>query len=145
MWCVRHGWNNTHLGVLVHLSWQLPCVGYRTLNKVTVKNKYPILLIANLDDHHYVPSSSPSSIFDWATIKFAEWRGSKWQLLVWLARGIWVSCDVWPNQCPTFCTLKNQVFHDYGYLDKFVVVNLDDIVMNNSSLDKHIEHLRLVF
>lgn len=42
-----------------------------------------------------------------------------------------------------FCTLMNQVFHEY--LEKFVVMYLDDIVLSNSSLEEHVEHLRLVF
>ena len=37
----------------------------------------------------------------------------------------------------------NQVFHDY--LDKFVVIYLDDIMVYSSSLEEHEKHLRLVF
>ncbi|KAK8702739.1 hypothetical protein V6N13_021080 [Hibiscus sabdariffa] len=46
------------------------------------------------------------------------------------------------NAPATFCTLMNQVFHDY--LDKFVVIYLDDIMIYSSSLREHEEHLRLV-
>ena len=37
----------------------------------------------------------------------------------------------------------NQVFHEY--LNKFVVVYLDDIVVYNSTVEEHEHHLRLVF
>ena len=47
------------------------------------------------------------------------------------------------NAPATFCTLMNQVFHDF--LDKFVVVYLDDIVVYSSSLEEHAAHLELVF
>ena len=47
------------------------------------------------------------------------------------------------NAPTTFCTLMNQVFHDY--LDKFVVIYLDDIMVYSSSLEEHKRHLRLVF
>ncbi|KAA0032565.1 reverse transcriptase [Cucumis melo var. makuwa] len=38
------------------------------------------------------------------------------------------------NDPATFCTLMNQVFHEY--LGQFVVVYLDDIVVFNSSLEE---------
>ncbi|KAL0400063.1 UNVERIFIED_CONTAM: Retrovirus-related Pol polyprotein from transposon [Sesamum radiatum] len=46
------------------------------------------------------------------------------------------------NATATFCTLMNQVLH--GFLDEFVVVYLDDIVMYSRTLAEHIEHLRQV-
>ena len=47
------------------------------------------------------------------------------------------------NAPATFCTLMNHVFHEY--LDKFVVVYLDDIVIYSRSVGEHLEHLKLVF
>ncbi|KAJ7975820.1 Retrotransposon protein, putative, Ty3-gypsy subclass [Quillaja saponaria] len=47
------------------------------------------------------------------------------------------------NAPATFCTLMNQVFR--GYLDKFIVVYLDDIVIYSSTLEDHKQHLQLVF
>ena len=43
----------------------------------------------------------------------------------------------------TFCTLMNQVFHEY--LDKFVVVSLDDIVVYSAMMKENKEHLTKVF
>ena len=43
----------------------------------------------------------------------------------------------------TFCNLMNDML--YEFLDDFVVVYLDDIVVYSQSLREHIEHLRLVF
>ena len=37
----------------------------------------------------------------------------------------------------------NQVFHDY--LDKFVVIYLDDIMVYSSSLEEYEKNLQLVF
>ncbi|RVW20136.1 RNA-directed DNA polymerase-like [Vitis vinifera] len=82
------------------------CIDYRALNKVTVKNKYPIPLIADLFDQ-LGRASMPFGL---------------------------------TNAPATFCTLMNKIFHPY--LDKFVVVYLDDIVIYSNTLKEHEEHLR---
>lgn len=47
------------------------------------------------------------------------------------------------NAPATFCTLMNRIFHPY--LDQFVVVYLDDIVIHSNTLEEHVEHLRKAF
>ena len=47
------------------------------------------------------------------------------------------------NTPATFCTLMNKIFHPY--LDKFMVVYLDDIVIDSNTLKEHVEHLKKVF
>ncbi|KAL0295732.1 UNVERIFIED_CONTAM: Retrovirus-related Pol polyprotein from transposon.6 [Sesamum calycinum] len=44
------------------------------------------------------------------------------------------------NAPATFSTMMNQVLH--GFLDEFVVVYLDDIVVYSGTLAEHVEHLR---
>jgi len=46
------------------------------------------------------------------------------------------------NAPATCCNLMNDVF--YGFVDCFVVVYLDDIVIYSESLEDHLEHLRKV-
>jgi len=47
------------------------------------------------------------------------------------------------NAPTTFCTLMNKVLHPY--LDRFVVIYLDEIVIYSKSLEEHVGHLREVF
>ena len=46
------------------------------------------------------------------------------------------------NAPATFCNLMNNVLFDY--LDDFVVVYLDDIVIYTRTLEEHVNHLSLV-
>jgi len=43
------------------------------------------------------------------------------------------------NAPTTFCTLMNNVFREW--LDDFVVVYIDDILVYSNSMEEHVEHL----
>ena len=47
------------------------------------------------------------------------------------------------NALTTFCNLMDDVL--FEYIDAFVVVYLDDIVVYSQSLQEHKKHLSLVF
>ncbi|KAL9259365.1 RNA-directed DNA polymerase-like protein [Drosera capensis] len=122
------------------------CIDYRALNKVTVKNKYPIPLIADLFDQlgrarYFTKLDLRSGYYQ---VRIAEGdevkstcvtRYGSFEFLV-MPFGL-------TNTPATFCTLMNNIFHPY--LDKFVVVYLDDIVVYSATLEEHAEHLRVVF
>ena len=46
------------------------------------------------------------------------------------------------NAPATFMTLMNDVFHKY--LDEFVVIYLDDILVYSHTKEEHLDHLRIV-
>nr|XP_016474803.1 PREDICTED: RNA-directed DNA polymerase homolog [Nicotiana tabacum] len=46
------------------------------------------------------------------------------------------------NAPAIFCTLMNQVFREY--IDEFIVVYLDYIVVYSQTMEEHLEHLRKV-
>ncbi|GKV20109.1 hypothetical protein SLEP1_g30273 [Rubroshorea leprosula] len=121
------------------------CIDYRALNKITVKNKYPIPLIDDLFDKHGKAR--------WFTK--LDLRSGYWQVRIAegdKAKTTCVTCYgayeflVMPfsltNAPATFCTLMNKVFHPF--LNKFVVAYLDDIVVYRETLEEHVQHLRQV-
>ena len=46
------------------------------------------------------------------------------------------------NASVTFMDLMNRVF--WSYLDRFVIVFIDDILVYSGSPEEHLEHLRIV-
>lgn len=121
------------------------CCDYRALNKITVKNKYPIPLIADCFDR-----LSRAQYFSKIDLRSGYWQvrikdGDEAKTTVVTRYGAYEFL-VMPfgltNAPATFCTLMNQVLH--GFLDEFVVVYLDDIVVFSETLEEHLTHLRKV-
>ena len=121
------------------------CVDYRALNKVTVKNKYPVPNAADLFDR-----LTKASYFTKLDL-----RSGYWQVRIAVGDESKTTCVtrygsfeflVMPfgltNAPATFCNLMNDVL--YEYLDRFVVVYLDDIVIYSNSFEEHLLHLREV-
>ena len=122
------------------------CIDYWALNKVTVNNKYLIPLIADLFDQlgraRYFTKLDLG--LGYYQVRIAEGDEPKatcvtkydsYEFLV-MPFGL-------TNALATFYTLMNKIFHPY--LDKFMVVYLDDIVIYSNTLKEHVEHLKKVF
>ncbi|KAL0301589.1 UNVERIFIED_CONTAM: Retrovirus-related Pol polyprotein from transposon.6 [Sesamum radiatum] len=118
------------------------CCDYRALNKITVKNKYPIPLVAHCFDR-----LSRAKYF---TKRSGYWqvrikKGDKAKTTVVMRYGAFefLIIPFGLTNAPTiFSTMMNQVLH--RFLDEFVVVYLDDIVVYSGTLAEHVEHLRQV-
>ena len=122
------------------------CIDYRALNKVTVRNKYPLPIITDLFDQlngarYFTKLDLRSGYYQ---VRIAQGDESKTTCVTrYEAFEFLVMPFGLTNAPATFCTLMNQVFHEY--LDQFVVVYLDDIVVYSPTLEEHKVHLRLVF
>jgi hypothetical protein len=122
------------------------CVDYRSLNKATVKNRYPLPRIDDLFD-----CLSGAKVFSkidlrsgYYQIRIAE--GDKEKTVCCTRYGSYEFL-VMPfgltNAPATFCTLMNDIFREW--LDDFVVIYIDDILIYSGSLEEHAEHLCKVF
>lgn len=124
----------------------LLCIDYPALNKITVKNKYPISLIADLFDQlgqarWFTKLDLWSEYYQ---VRVAEGDESKTTCVTRYGSYEFLVMPFGLTNAPaTFCTLMNRVLQPF--LDKFVVVYLDDIVIYSNTLEDHVNHLRQVF
>ena len=121
------------------------CVDYRQLNDVTIRNKYPLPRIDDLFDQ--LSGAKVFSKVDLRTgyhqlnIKKEDIPKTAFTTRYGLYEYIVMSFGL-TNAPAFFMHMMNKVFMDF--LDKFVVVFIDDILMYSRSEEDHEEHLRAV-
>lgn len=121
------------------------CVDYRALNKVTVKKKYPVPLVADLFDR--LGKATNLTKLDlrsgYSQVRIAAGDEPKTTMVTRYGAFEYRVMPFGLTNAPaTFCNLMNDVFRPY--IDRFVVVYLDDIVVYSQTLEEHVEHLILV-
>jgi hypothetical protein len=121
------------------------CVDYRSLNEVTIKNKYPLPRIEDLFDQ--MKGASMFSKIDlrsgYHQLKIRESDIPKTAFRTRYGLYEYTVMSFGLTNAPAyFMYLMNKVFMEY--LDKFLVVFIDDILIFSKTKEEHEEHLRLV-
>ena len=121
------------------------CVDYRALNKLTVKNSYPLPRIDEIFDHLRgakffskidLRSGYHQIRLDSDSIPMTAFR-TRYGLYEYLVLPFGLT-----NAPASFMSMMNSILHEY--IDQFVMAYLDDILIFSNTLEEHVKHLRLV-
>ena len=121
------------------------CIDYRQLNKVTIKNRYPLPRIDDLMDQ-LVGARVFSKIDLRSGYHQIKVKDEDMQKTAFRTRYGHYEYKVMPfgvtNAPGVFMEYMNRIFHEY--LDQFVVVFIDDILIYSKTEAEHAEHLKIV-
>ena len=121
------------------------CIDYRQINKMIVKNKYPLPRIGDLFDQ--LKGASVFSKIDllsgYYQLRVKEVDVSKTAFRTRYGHYEFLVMPFgFTNALAAFMDLMNRVFHPY--LDQFVVVFIDDILVYSKDAQEHEHHLMIV-
>jgi hypothetical protein len=125
-------------------TWRM-CVYYQALNKIMVKNQYPLPCIDDLLDQlkNVVYFTKLDLRSGYPQIRVAEqdaWKTdfkTKQGLFEWLVMPFGLC-----NAPTTFMPVMNDVF--MPFLDEFMIVYLDNILVFSGTWDEHVRHAKKV-
>ena len=121
------------------------CIDYRQLKKITIKNHYPLPRIDDLFDQ-VGEARIFSNIYLWSgyhQVRIHDKNIHKTAFHTRYGHYEFVVMSFGLTNAPTkFMCMMNSIFSKY--LDKFVFVFIDNILVFSKSREDHEEHLRIV-
>ena len=121
------------------------CVDYRGLNRVTVKNRYPLPLISEILDR-----LSGAKVFSKLDLRDAYHRirirsGDEWKTAFKTRYGHFEYLVMPFGLANAPATFQSHIHRALaGYVDVICIVYLDDILIYSQSREEHIQHVRMV-
>nr|GEV50974.1 putative reverse transcriptase domain-containing protein [Tanacetum cinerariifolium] len=112
------------------------CIDYRELNKITIRNRYPLPRIDDLFDQ--LQGAMHFSKIDLRS-GYHQLRVKEQDISKTAFREFTVMPFGLTNAPAVFMDLMNRIFHEY--LDKFFIVFIDDILVFSKSKEEHEHHL----
>ena len=118
------------------------CVDYRALNDITIKNSYPLPLISELQDKLQGKKWFTKFDIPGAFNQIRMKKGDEWKTAFRTRQGLYEYL-VMPfgltNAPATFQAFIDSVLEEY--LDQFVLVYIDDILVYSDTFEEHVKHV----
>ena len=112
---------------------------YHALNSMTVKNKYPLLLISELVSQLYGARYFTKLDVHWGFNNVCIKPGDEWKVAFWTNRGMFKPLVMFfgiTNSPATFQTMMNNIFQDL-IVEGIMIVYLDNILIFTKTEEEH--------